>query len=107
MQNAPQPSQKRLILQQVYNHYPRPCKVLGFILSASDRPGDKVCLPVPLQGDHVEFYRLVKKPLFQSFVSFGVANAKWDVHPASILALHWASEKRVYYSSVFLRGTVS
>lgn len=31
--------------------------------SLPDTPGDGESLPVPLQGDHVEFHRLIKKPL--------------------------------------------
>lgn len=101
------PARRGLIPQQVCHHYPRLWKVLDLLLSASDRPGDKACLPVPLQGDHVEFYRLIKKSLFQSFISFGIADAKWNIHPASILALHWTSEKHVYYpSSVSKRHSV-
>lgn len=89
----------RLLPRQVCNRYPRLCKVLALLLSASYRPGDKACLPVPLQGDHVEFYCLIKKSLFQSLVSFGIADAKWNIHPAPILALHWTPEKHVYYPS--------
>ena len=45
------------------------------------------------QRYHVKFHSFLKEFLFQGLITLDTANAEGDIHSASVLLLHWTSEK--------------